>query len=361
MESTLLYRVKYNVLYFTHGEDALKGGGKMGYAVVHMMKIKAGSMGGIQSHNNREHPPKSNPDIDTERTKDNYDIVPCDNYYRTFRQKVSELVESKRAVRKDAVAVCNFIVTSDNQTMAELGADRQRAFFEDAVKWFSERYGADRVLNATVHMDEATPHLHIGVVPITPDGRLSAKAIFTKKEMSAIQTDFARDVGARYGLERGVEGSERTHLSETRYKLEQAKQELAALEEDLEIARAEVDNTQELAEVYRQEADKAQESALEARESLLSVQEDVNTLVEQKNALEGEIESLEGIKNALQAKVDALKDTAAAALLRIQKRFDLTLQGVSERTRGEFTAAWTATKDVTIEQAVKPKRKERER
>lgn len=312
----------------------------MGYAVVHMMKIKAGSMGGIQSHNNREHLPKSNQDIDMERTKDNYDIVPCDSYYRTFRQKVSELVESKRAVRKDAVAVCNFIVTSDNQTMAALGADRQRAFFEDAVKWFSERYGADRVLNATVHMDETTPHLHIGVVPITPDGRLSAKAIFTKKEMSAIQTDFARDVGAKYGLERGVEGSERTHLSETRYKLEQAKQELAALE---------------------QEAGKAQESALEARESLLSVQEDVNTLVEQKNALESEIEGLEGIKSALQAKVDELKDTAAATLLRVQERLERTLRGVSERTRGEFSAAWAATKDVTIEQAVKPKRKERER
>lgn len=333
----------------------------MGYAVVHMMKIKAGSMGGIQSHNNREHPPKSNPDIDTERTKDNYAIVPCDNYYRTFQQKVSELIESKRAVRKDAVAVCNFIVTSDNQTMAALGADRQRAFFKDAVKWFSERYGADRVLNATVHMDEATPHLHIGVVPITPDGRLSAKAIFTKTEMSAIQTDFARDVGAKYGLERGVEGSERTHLSETRYKLEQARQELADLTEELEIARMEIDNTQELAEVYQQEAEKAQEAALEARESLLSVQEDINTLTEQKNALKGEISTLEGVKNALQAKIDAMKDTAAAALLRVQERLDRTLRGVSERTRGEFTAAWAATKDVTIEQAVKPKRKEQER
>lgn len=311
----------------------------MGYAVVHMMKIKAGSMGGIQSHNNREHPSRSNPDIDPERTKDNYDLVSCDNYRGEFRRKVSELVESKRAVRKDAVAVCNFIVTSDKDTMAGMGADGQRAFFEDSVKWFADRYGADRILNATVHMDEATPHLHIGVVPITADGRLSAKAIFTKTELTAIQTEFARDVGAQYGLERGIEGSENTHLSETRYKLEQAKQELAALE---------------------QEADKAQESALEARESLLSVQADVNTLVEQKNALEGEIESLEGIKSALQAKVDALKDTAAATLLRVQERLERTLRGVSERTRGEFSAAWAATKDVTIEQAVKPKRKERE-
>lgn len=364
---TLLYRVKYNVLYFTYGEEIGKEGGKVGYAVVHMMKIKAGSMGGIQSHNNREHPSRSNPDIDPERTKDNYDLVPCDNYRGEFRRKVSELVESKKAVRKDAVAVCNFIVTSDKDTMAGMGADGQRAFFEDSVKWFADRYGADRILNATVHMDEATPHLHIGVVPITADGRLSAKAIFTKTELTAIQTEFARDVGAQYGLERGIEGSENTHLSETRYKLEMARQELAqeqerlqGLREDAEQAETEAGNWQEVAAVYEQEADKAQQKLLEARESLSDLQGDINTLAERKTALEGEIEALEGIKASLQAKVDALKDTAAAALLRVQERLERALLSVSERTRGEFTAAWKATKDVTIEQAVKPKRKERE-
>ncbi|PBG45347.1 hypothetical protein BGU93_18825 [Clostridioides difficile] len=75
-------------------------------------------------------------------------------------------------MRKDAVVVCNFIVTSENETMDTLGADRQREFFQDGVKWFSDRYGADRVLNAAVHMDETTPHLHIGVMAITQDGRL---------------------------------------------------------------------------------------------------------------------------------------------------------------------------------------------
>ena len=205
----------------THREE-MRGGIKVGYAVVHMMKIKSGAVGGIQSHNNREHEPKTNPDVDMSRSEDNYDLIPCDNYKRSIKEKLPNLVESSRAVRKDAVVVCNFIVTSDNETMNALGADRQREFFQDSVKWFSDRYGADRVLNATVHMDETTPHLHIGVMPITQDGRLSAKAIFTKTEMKAIQTEFARDVGEKYGLERGVEGSERTHLSEARFKEQKA-------------------------------------------------------------------------------------------------------------------------------------------
>lgn len=138
-------------------------------------------------------------------------------------------------------------------------------------------------------------------------------------------------------------------------------QELSDLKEELEIAEIQVNNMQELTTVYEQEADKAQENALEARQSLLTVQGDINTLMEQKNALQGEIEALEGIQNILQDKIAGLKDTAAAVLLRVQERLDHTLRSVSERTRNEFTAAWAATKDISIEQALKPKRKEQER
>lgn len=268
----------------------------MGFAVVHMMKIKSGAVGGIQSHNNREHEPKTNPDVDMSRSKDNYDLVPCDNYRRAIKEKMSDLVESGRAVRKDAVVVCNFIVTSDSDTMEALGADRQRAFFEDAVKWFSDRYGADRVLNATVHMDENTPHLHIGVMPITQDGRLSAKAIFTKTELKAIQTEFARDVGARYGLERGVEGSERTHLSEARFKEEKALQmanEYAGIAQDLQ--RDAEDSRQELAEATR---------------SLETVKQELSTMEAQKTALRGEIEGLEATK----AKVEQVTKQMVATM-----------------------------------------------
>lgn len=213
----------------THREE-MRGGNKVGYAVVHMMKIKSGAVGGIQSHNNREHEPKTNPDVDMSRSEDNYDLIPCDNYKRSIKEKLSNLVESGRAVRKDAVVVCNFIVTSDNETMDALRADRQREFFQDSVKWFSDRYGADRVLNATVHMDETTPHLHIGVMPITQDGRLSAKAIFTKTEMKAIQTEFARDVGEKYGFLERLDSL--TEDEDNHFTREDVKDALKALKAD---------------------------------------------------------------------------------------------------------------------------------
>lgn len=310
----------------THREE-MRGGNKVGYAVVHMMKIKSGAVGGIQSHNNREHEPKTNPDVDMSRSEDNYDLIPCDNYKRSIKEKLSNLVESSRAVRKDAVVVCNFIVTSDNETMEALGADHQREFFRDSVKWFSDRYGADRVLNATVHMDETTPHLHIGVMPITQDGRLSAKAIFTKTEMKAIQTEFARDVGEKYGLERGVEGSERTHLSEARFKEQKALEmanEHGAIAQELQI----------IAEDCKQELS-------EATRSLETVKRELSTMQDRKDTLQGEIERLEAIDKQTKVRVHEALEKQKPVLLDLQKR-------ISE-AKSELSVIETAVKEKKAE------------
>lgn len=310
----------------THREE-MRGGNKVGYAVVHMMKIKSGAVGGIQSHNNREHEPKTNPDVDMSRSEDNYDLIPCDNYKRSIKEKLSNLVESSRAIRKDAVVVCNFIVTSDNETMDALGADRQREFFQDSVKWFSDRYGADRVLNATVHMDETTPHLHIGVMPITQDGRLSAKAIFTKTEMKAIQTEFARDVGEKYGLERGVEGSERTHLSEARFKEKKALEmanEHGAIAQELQI----------IAEDCKQELS-------EATRSLETVKQELSAMQDRKDTLQGEIERLEAIDKQTKARVHEALEKQKPVLLDLQKR-------ISE-AKSELSVIETAVKEKKAE------------
>jgi hypothetical protein len=317
---------KVGYTLYTHREE-MRGGNKVGYAVVHMMKIKSGAVGGIQSHNNREHEPKTNPDVDMSRSEDNYDLIPCDNYKRSIKEKLSNLVESSRAVRKDAVVVCNFIVTSDNETMDALGADRQREFFQDSVKWFSDRYGADRVLNATVHMDETTPHLHIGVMPITQDGRLSAKAIFTKTEMKAIQTEFARDVGEKYGLERGVEGSERTHLSEARFKEQKA----------LEMANEHGAIAQEL-HVF---AEDCKRELSEATRSLETVKQELSTMQDRKDTLQGEIERLEAIDKQTKVRVHEALEKQKPVLLDLQKR-------ISE-AKSELSVIETAVKEKKTE------------
>ena len=47
----------------------------------------------------------------------------------------------------------------------------------DIYPMLEEEYGRENILGAAIHLDESKPHLHLDVVPLTEDGRLSAKEI----------------------------------------------------------------------------------------------------------------------------------------------------------------------------------------
>ena len=87
----------------------------MSKCAVHMMKMKMSAMGGIQSHNQREHESRKNKDIDYSKSDQNFELINYGsiNYQTEVKQRISELNLNK-AVRKDAVTYCSFIVSSDN-------------------------------------------------------------------------------------------------------------------------------------------------------------------------------------------------------------------------------------------------------
>lgn len=210
----------------------------MGYAIVHMQKVKKSGLRGIQSHMNREHDSKTNPDIDTTRTADNYHIIHQQNLHQAVKETMDDYLYSAKAVRKDAVHLCCFIVTSDEQTMKDMPPHVRERFFEDSVDFFRRRYGREFVQFATVHNDETTPHLHIGIVPAarckdSDSYKLSAKELFNPKELKALQTAFYEQVGKRYGLERGQENSQAKHLTEMQYKAHKASEKVMELEAKL--------------------------------------------------------------------------------------------------------------------------------
>src|SRR5690625_7456200 len=92
-------------------------------------------------------------------------------------------------------------------------------FFEDTLEFLKEEFGEKNLVYATVHLDERTPHMHFGFVPITDDGRLSAKQMLgNKKNMTELQDDFNEFVNTRgYELKRGTRSEERRVGKECRY------------------------------------------------------------------------------------------------------------------------------------------------
>jgi hypothetical protein len=102
-------------------------------------------------------------------------------------------------------------MTASPEWFAQATPEQEKAFFQRSLQWLADKYGADRIVTASIHLDEATPHLSAFVVPLTQDKRLSAKEfIGSREKMRADQTTYAACV-ADLGLERGIEGSKATH------------------------------------------------------------------------------------------------------------------------------------------------------
>ena len=87
----------------------------MSFAVARMQKVKSGNLVGVGNHNQRNTDNHSNKDIDVERSHLNYDLVNrTENYKRDIEQFINDNKSSSRAVRKDAVLINEWIITSDN-------------------------------------------------------------------------------------------------------------------------------------------------------------------------------------------------------------------------------------------------------
>lgn len=211
----------------------------MSFAVVRMQKMKSHDLKGIQFHNQRERDSKTNPDIDKKKSDENYDLV--HERKINYNEHVKEIIESQkigtRKTRKDAVLVNELLVTSDRTFFDKLNPDETKKFFKESLEIFEEKYGKQNIAYATVHMDEKTPHMHVGVVPMR-EGRLQGKNVFNRQELLWLQDKFPQKMKEKgFELERGQSGSEREHLSTADFKLKTQKEEL---EQDIGLLEKEI-------------------------------------------------------------------------------------------------------------------------
>ena len=181
----------------------------------------------------------SNPQIDCNRTSGNYHIVKRQRNYTQFINDKIEALDSPTKVRKDAVLMCSFVVGSDGAFFKNLSLQGQQQFFVDCTRFFAERYGEGNIISAVVHMDETTPHLHLNLIPIA-GGRLCAKKLFDRKALTALQTDLHREVGAKWNLQRGKEGSQAKHLDTAEFKAKKIVEQAHGIASDI-IAEADQD------------------------------------------------------------------------------------------------------------------------
>jgi len=183
-----------------------------GYCILRAEKLTSfGSIAGSAKHTFREIP---TPNADPSRTHLN----------RTFGAQdaaaVRAAIEARLPVkrRKDAVLAIEYLVTASPEWFKSAPAAQQNAYFAATVRWLEARHGKANVVCVNMQLDETSPHLVAYVVPLTKDGRLSAKDFLGgRKVLTQMQTEFAQLVGAPVGLQRGVEGSKATHTTAKQY------------------------------------------------------------------------------------------------------------------------------------------------
>ena len=192
----------------------------MAYAILRFAKHKGGASKALSAHHERtKEVYASNPDIDAERTKQNFHLVtPRWSYEQEIRHRIRMAC---CRVRKDSVKFVDTLVTVSPE-FARVHEAEMPEYFTRAFDFLKERVGEENIISAVVHMDEKTPHLHLCFVPLTKDKRLSAKEILgNKKSMIRWQDDFYACMAERWPeLERGTPAVEtkRRHLTPQWYK-----------------------------------------------------------------------------------------------------------------------------------------------
>lgn len=212
----------------------------MSMIVARMQKMKAGNLIGIGNHNQRKTQNHSNKEIDTSLSKLNYDLVNQTEYYKRDIEKfINENKATERAVRKDAVLINEWVITSDSSFFKDLSDDETRRFFIEAKEYFANRFGRENIRYATVHLDESTPHMHMGIVPFDKDKKLSAKRIFNREALRTVQEDLPKHLQEKgFEIERGLEGSERKNLTVPEFKV--MKKEEREIKEEVQIRKNEL-------------------------------------------------------------------------------------------------------------------------
>ena len=164
------------------------------------------------------------------------------NKFKTINQRIQENLDSRGIVNPNKKyidqgldpkyrTVVNFILGGNREVMRNLafgnqkvdwehGADNSdlkrmpeiEAWAKDAYAFMCKKYGEQNIAAFVVHLDEANPHVHCTVLPLTEKNRFSFIKTFMggvdsrdalSKYMENLHTEYAEEVGLKYGMERG--------------------------------------------------------------------------------------------------------------------------------------------------------------
>ena len=162
----------------------------MASVILRFSKQKGNPATKIEAHHERTKDEyKSNPDIDTSKSKNNIHLIAPQMRYKAEDDK--RIKESGCRVRKDCTRFVDTLITASPEFFWNMTPEKMVEYFQRAVDFMKLKIRPDMIFSAVIHLDEKTPHLHLCFVPLTEDNRLTAKEILgNRAKLSKWQDEF---------------------------------------------------------------------------------------------------------------------------------------------------------------------------
>lgn len=308
----------------------------MGYISIQFNKAKGSADTGASDHIERKTVPKN---ADPTRTCLNRELVDFPDGVTDRTGAINHRIRTagiKRKITPDQVRAIRIVLSGTHEDMMKVKDEgRLNEWCVDNLQWLHRTFGRENTVSAVLHMDEHTPHIHATVVPIVTGERRKAKKkqqaegkrtyrkktdairlcaddVLTREKLSAYHDSYAEAM-AKYGLQRGIRGSEARHTTTAQYYRDLKRQtgELEANVQQLQTERQQAE--QKLDEVKQGiKSEKLEAAKTEAKAALVAK---VGSLLGS-----GKLKELEADNRTLQGEVAARDESIELLQQQMQRQ-----------------------------------------
>jgi predicted nucleic acid-binding Zn-ribbon protein len=313
------------------------------------MEKAHGSDSGTTAHIERSIIPKN---ADPTRTHLNRRLIEYPDRVKDRSAAIQRRLEEAGLTRKvgsNQVRAIRINVSATHEDMERIQREgRLNEWCADNLRYFADTFGKENIVAAHLHMDEKTPHMHVTLVPIVKGERkrrkreeqakkryrkkpadsvrLCADDIMSRLKLKSYQDSYAAAM-AKYGLQRGIDGSEARHVSTQQYyrdikrQTKELKAEVVELQEQKDTAREELIRTKKEIQTERLKG-AATTAAANIAESVGSLfgNNKVKTLERENTVLHREVADHEETIEALQTRIQTLQADHSRQLLDMQQK-----------------------------------------
>ena len=265
----------------------------MGYISIQINKAKGSADTGASDHIERKTIPKN---ADPTRTHLNRELVEFPDGVSDRTEAISHRIRTagiKRKITPDQVRAIRIVLSGTHEDMMKIQDEgRLDEWCDDNLQWLYHTFGKENTVSAVLHMDEHTPHIHATVVPIVTGERRKAKKkqtegkrlyrkkantvrlcaddVLTREKLVTYHDSYAKAM-EKYGLQRGVRGSEARHTTTAQYYRDLIRQ-TGELEANVQQLQTEQQQAEQQLDEVRQEvkSEKLEAAKTEAKAAFVA-------------------------------------------------------------------------------------------